>query len=269
MSFRVVFLTIGGLLLSQAILKAQSADTLLDLTGIIYDESFSPVAATHVINLTTRQGDVSDTLGIFHLQVHMTDTLLIRNIAFKDTRVTAGRVVRERYVILQRIYYPLLEARIFNWGSTYEDFKNAVMDMPNPETLGESLDLPQQDPDYVPLEMNEKAVKSAGLLLTSPLTFFYQNFNKYAKSARKVYWMEKNQEKQEAFDQLISPENLQSITGLTGNKLLEFRSFILEKMVCNFSCTELAVYEEIYGLWAVFQELDARGMLNNHKRREE
>jgi hypothetical protein len=263
MSFRVAFLTIGGLLLSLTILKAQSADSLQDLTGIVYDESFSPLAATHVINLSTRQGDVSDTLGIFHLRVRLTDTLLIRNIAFKDTRVAAGTVARDRFVILQRIYYPLQEAKIFNWGSTYEDFREAVIEMPTPETLGESLGLPQQDPDYVPLEMNEKEVRSAGLLLTSPLTYFYQNFNKYAKSARKVYWLEKNQKKQEAFDYLVSSENLKSVTGLTGDKLLEFRSFLLENMVCTLSCTELAVYEEIYGLWAVFMEMEARGMLDS------
>jgi hypothetical protein len=157
--------------------------------------------------------------------------------------------------------YALLEARIFEWGSSYDDFKEAMVDMPVQQTLGASMGLPTQDPEYVPLEMDEKAVKSAGLLLTSPITFFYQNFNKKAKTARKVFWMEKNKEKHEAFERIINAESLAGITGLAGPELLQFQSFVLERMVCGIHCTELAIYEEIFGLWTVFQELDERGML--------
>ena len=219
------------------------------------------MAATHVINIQTRQGDVSDTLGIFHLLVHSSDTLLIRNIAFKDTLVAVSSVTHNRFIVLRRMAYALLEARIFEWGSSYDDFKDAMIDMPVQQTLGASMGLPTQDPEYVPLEMDEKAVKSAGLLLTSPITFFYQNFNKKAKTARKVYWLEKNREKHEAFEGIINAENLAEVTGLSGSKLLKFQSFLLERMVCGIHCTELAIYKEIYGLWDVFQELDERGML--------
>ena len=141
--------------------------------------------------------------------------------------------------------------------------------MPMQQTLGASMGLPQLDPDLIPLEMDEKAVKSAGLLFTSPITFFYLNFNKKAKSDRKVYWLEKNREKHEIFDGIVNGENLTEITGLSGPRLLEFHSFLLERMVCNFNCTELAIYKEIHGLWAVFQEMDERGMLNSNKKREE
>jgi len=164
---------------------------------------------------------------------------------------------------MQRKYYPLQEALVFVWGSSYDDFKEAFLDLPTDQTLGATLDLPQQDPEYVPLEMDEKAVKSAGLLLTSPITFFYQNFNKKAKSARKVYWLERNREKVEMFEGIVNGENLAQITGLSGPKLLEFQSFLLERMVCNFNCTELDIYKEIHGLWTVFQELDERGMLKS------
>lgn len=261
MSFRHILTAFAIAILSYAGLSAQSADSLYNLSGIIYDEAFIPVAATHVINIQTRQGDVSDTLGIFHLLVHSSDTLLIRNIAFKDTLVAVSSVTHNRFIVLRRMAYALLEARIFEWGSSYDDFKDAMIDMPVQQTLGASMGLPTQDPEYVPLEMDEKAVKSAGLLLTSPITFFYQNFNKKAKTARKVYWLEKNREKHEAFEGIINAENLAEVTGLSGSKLLKFQSFLLERMVCGIHCTELAIYKEIYGLWDVFQELDERGML--------
>jgi len=261
MSDRKIFLVLAALLLFPPVLKAQSADTVWSLVSIIYDDLYVPVPATHVININTHRGDVSDSLGIFRLPVRDSDTLLILNIAFRDTLVPVASMAGKRHIVLQRELYALDEARIFVWGSSYDDFKEAFIEMPMPQSLGASLGLPQQDSEYVPLEMDEKAVKSAGLLLTSPITFFYQNFNKKAKSARKVYWLEKHREKHEMFESIVNAENLSEITGLSGDKLLAFQSFLLENMVCDFQCTELEIYKEIHGLWRVFQELDARGML--------
>jgi hypothetical protein len=266
---RTVFLALVALLFFHPKLGAQSTESRRQLSGIIYDELFVPVAATHVINMNTHQGDVSDTLGIFHLPVRFSDTLLIRNIAFRDTLIIAASISRSGYIVLQRKLYPLKEAKIFVWGSSYEDFKEAFIEMPTPESQGASMGLPQQDPDYVPLEMDEKAVKSAGLLLSSPITFFYQNFNKKAKNARKVFWLEKNKEKHEVFDGIVNAESLSEISGLSGPKLLEFQSFLVERMVCDYRCSELDIYKEIHGLWAVFQEMDAKGMLQDQEKREE
>jgi hypothetical protein len=262
MSDRKILLALLVSLLAQPFLNAQPADTVWNLNGIICDDLFVPVPATHVINIHTHQGDVSDSLGIFRLQVRDSDTLLILNIAFRDTLVAVASIPGNRHIVLLRKVYPLDEARVFVWGSSYDDFKEAFIEMPMQQSLGASLGLPRQDPGYVPLEMDEKAVKSAGLLLTSPITFFYQNFNKKAKSARKVYWLEKHREQHERFESIVSGENLSEITGLYGPRLLAFQSFLLEKMVCDFHCSELEIYKEIYGLWTVFQELDARGMLN-------
>jgi hypothetical protein len=264
MSPRIVLLALTAMFYFQPLLKAQSTDTVVNLSGIIYDDLFIPVPATHVININTHQGDVTDTLGIFRLPVHPSDTLLILNIAFRDTLVAAKSVSRKGYITLKKKLYPLLEARVFVWGSSYDDFKEAFIEMPNQQTMGESMGLPQQDPEKVPMEMDEKAIKSPALLITSPVSFFYYNFNKHAKSARKVYWLEKNREKYEIFNGIINGENLSDITGLSGPKLIEFQAFLVERMVCDFNCTELAIYKEIHGFWKVFQELDERGMLNSN-----
>jgi len=249
------------LTITQVPLWAQHADSVIDLSAIVYDELYIPVSATHVINMNTHQGDVTDSLGIFSLPVRLSDTLLIRNIAFRDTLVPA-KVLRDRgHVRLQRMLYPLKEARVFEWGASYEDFQEAFVGMPMQQNLAASLGLPRQDPEKVPLEMDEKAVRSAGLLLTSPISFFYYNFNQHAKSARKVYWLNKNQEKQDLFNSITGPENLQEITGLTGPELDAFQLFLSQRMLCDLNCSELDIYSEIYGLWEVFQDLRERGML--------
>lgn len=261
MSIRNIILVVWLTIIFHVQLKAQYSDSVFHLSAIVYDASYFPVPATHVINMNTHQGAVTDSLGIFLLPVHFTDTLLIRNIAFYDTLVPVYLLDIQKTIILTSKRYHLQEARIFEWGSTYSDFKTAVIDMPNQATLGEAMGLPRQDPDYIPFEMDEKLIKSAGFLLTSPISYFYQNFNKEAKSARKVYWMKKNQTKQAHFNEIVSGESITAMTGLTGNELMEFQSFLLQRMVRNFKSTDLEIYEEIHGLWKVYLELKEKGIL--------
>jgi|GEM_PF-858404 len=262
MSFRSLFLLICTLFLIQSRLYAQPADTLFMLSAIVYDDSYIPVSATHVININTHKGDVTDSLGIFRLPVHPGDTLLIRNIVFRDTLVSVMEVRVSQHIRLNRRHYELEEARIYEWGATYDDFREAFIGMPMQQTLGASMGLPRQDPEKVPLEMDEKAVKSVGLLLTQPISFFYYNFSKHAKSARKVYWLKKNQEKYEQFEAVVSAEKLADITGLSGLELQNFQLFLSQRMVCDIHCSELQILNEIHGLWKVYQDLRERGMLN-------
>ncbi len=236
-------------------LSAQSKDSIINLTGIVYDENYFPVQASHVINLNTHQGGVTDSLGIFHLPVRESDTLLIRNIAFNDTLVPVSQLSVRKYVVVRRRYYDLQEARIFKWGSTYEDFRKAIIEMPEQQTLGESMGLPRQDPDYIPWDMNEELLQSAGFLLSSPVSYFYHRFNKHAQSARKVYWLQENQEKHKAFDKVVGGENISSITGLKGIELYDFQAFLDVRLVCGINCTELQLYTEIHALWEVYQQI--------------
>lgn len=261
MTVRTILLAGSLILLAYAPLAGQFNDTVFHISATIYDVTYRPVPATHVINMNTHQGTVSDSLGIFELPVHINDTLLIRNIAYYDTLVPVYLLHLERSIHLKRKRYQLQEARIFEWGSTYSDFRKAIVHMPNRQTLGESMGLPRQDPDYVPLEMDEQAVKSAAHLISSPVSFFYQNFSKEAKRTRKAYWFKKNLPKKEHFDQLVSKENLSEITGLSGDDLMEFQAFLLQRMVSTFKSTDLEVYEEIHGLWKVFRELKEKGVL--------
>jgi len=246
MSSRSIFLTLVMLLVIQVNVSAQLNDSAFTLTGIIYDELSFPVPASHVININTHQGTVTDSLGIFRLPVHSDDTLLIRNIAFRDTLLRAGQIFEHRHILIKRKFYVLQEARIFMWGSTYDDFKQAI---------GESMGLPRQDPDYIPYDMDEEALKSVGFLITSPVSYFYHNFNKYARSARRVYWLKKDQGKYELFNEITGRDNISAVTGLTGIELQAFLVFLYKRLACDFKCTELQLYIEIHGLLKVYQEI--------------
>lgn len=236
-------------------LYSQGEDNAFSFTGIIYDETFKPIPATHVINMNSHVGDVSDSLGIFSMPVQMGDTLLFRNIVYREVLVPVKSLLREKYVVLKRSIYPLHEAKVFPWGSSYDDFSRAVVNSPAPETLGEALGLPRKDPDYIPFDMRSSELKSAGFLFTSPVSFLYYNLSKKEKNRRKLFWNEKNRALQDVFDALVSKENLANVTGLSGDPLVKFMSFMFQRMVCDFRCNELKIYTEIYAHWEVFQQL--------------
>lgn len=236
-------------------LHAQERDSAFTLTAIIYDEAFKTVPATHVINMNSHVGDVSDSLGIFSMPVQVGDTLLFRNIVYMEILVPVSKLMGDRYVILKRSIYPLHEAKVFPWGASYEDFSRAVISNPAPETLGEALGLPRKDPDYVPFDMRSSELKSAAFLFTSPVSFLYYNLSKKEKNRRKLYWDEKNRGRQKIFDEIVSRENLGDLTGLSGDPLIQFMTFMFKRMVCDFRCTELKIYTEIYEHWKVFQQL--------------
>ncbi len=253
MSFRNILLFCLLLAASRLSLSAQAGDSVYILTAIVYDEGYHPVPASHIVNMNSHQGSVTDSLGIFRIPVHPTDTLLLRNIAYHDTLVSARLLLLTKHITVKRKYYPLPEAKVFEWGSTYGDFKDALIGMPNQKSLGESMGFPVQDPDYIPFEMNEAYLKSPLFLLKSPVSYFYYNFNKEAKSARKVYWLNKNLDKQKWFDEILSLESVSSITGLSGDDLQAFRSYLYQEIKCNINCSELQIYTEIYILRDIYQ----------------
>jgi hypothetical protein len=249
---RLSVLITGCMVLSA---NAQDPDSAFFLAGTVYNDTFEPIPLTHVINTRSGAGVVTDSLGIFRLPVRLVDTLLIRNIAYRDTLVPVSLIYGKRLINLKRVYYTLQEARVFEWGSSYDDFREAIIGMSNVQSLGESMGLPRADPDYVPIEMDNKRVRSAGYLLTSPISYFYHNFNRKAKSARSLFWTKKDMERIEAFDAICSPGNLLSITGLQGSQLLEFMAYLFQRMTCDYRCSEFEVYNEIYAHWEVYRQI--------------
>ena len=246
-----------------AAVSAQQADSLFMLSGVVYDEDYNPVGACHVINRNTRAGTITDTLGIFRIPAHLSDTLLIRNIAFLDTLVTASILKSTGHIRIRKRYYALEEAMVFPWGSTYDDFTEAITNMPDVRSPGESLGLPRQDPGYVPREMDESYVKSPGFLITSPVSYFYQNFSRHAKSERRVFWLRKNNDRQAHFDAIFSGENISSISGYSGSRLEAFLVFLNDRMNCDYRCSELEIYTEIHRLLDEFTAMQGEGEPGN------
>ncbi|MBN2697860.1 MAG: hypothetical protein JXR52_03485 [Bacteroidales bacterium] len=251
---RLISLTFILFFLTDAAAQISGNDTAVFLSGIVYDELYHPLPYTHVIGLRSHHADVTDTLGIFSIPLMEGDSLWFRNIAFRDTIVAVSRKPESLAIQLRNRIYPLPEAKIFSWGSTYEDFKEAFVKLKVPEPIGEKLGLPRQDPDYVPFDMDEEKLKSAGFLIHSPLSYLYYKLSKKEKSARKVYKLNKNSERIERFWALVNSQKVSEMTGLTGKALDDFMAYLNSSLTCDFNCSEFEILSEIYRLHEAYKE---------------
>lgn len=224
-------------------------------SGIVYDNNFNPLPYTHVIAKGTGKGDITDINGVFSLYVREFDMLSIYNLAYKDTTILIYKNNPDFFIKLKKKAYPIHEAKIFQWGSSYGEFIDEVKRQGIETSFGYKLGLPVQNPDYVPVELDDNKVKKLGFLVKSPVSFFYYNFNKHAKSARKVYNLEKESDRIKHFEELVGAENLSGITGLSGLELEKFMVYLNEKMSSSYKSAEIDIIMEIHALWENYSEV--------------
>jgi len=223
-------------------------------TGTVYDEDFRPVPYTNVLAKGTGRGDMTDSLGIFQVYIRDTDQLSFYNISFRDTTVWVVRNSGSFYIKLQPRVYALSGAQVFSWGSTFNEMKAEFKKQGVPQEMGEKLDLPRQDPDHVPFELDEKKLKSPGFLVRSPVSFFYYNLSKREKHARRAYRLQENQESIDRFNRVLSAENLEQVTGLKGEALEKFIIHLNKVMICDHNCSEMELISEVLGIWKIYKE---------------
>lgn len=224
-------------------------------TGTVYDEHFVPVPYTNVVAHGTGQGDMTDSMGIFSIYVRATDQLSFYNISFHDTTLFVYAARQGIHVLLRRKVYELPGAMIFDWGSTYQEFLTEVERQGVPEQVGEKLGLPRQDPGVVPFDMDEDKLKSAGFLLSSPVSFFYYNLSKREKGARRAFRLQKDRALIDRFNRVLGPVNLQRITGLEDSELEQFMIYVNRELSCDYNCTEIQLTTELLQLWEQYKEL--------------
>ena len=246
------FLLLGIQVFSQTDIKAY------EFTGIVYDEGFNPIPYTHVIAEGTGQGDVTDSLGIFTLYIRETDRLFFYNLTCEDSSIIVQKDISAFNIRLKRRIYLLKEAKVFDWGSSYGDFLQEAKRQGPAKGQGEKIGLPVQDPEVIPFDMDEKRLKSPGFLISSPISFFYYNFSKREKAARKAFKLKQNEDEIDIFQQTLSQQNISSITSLEGEELEDFILYLNDRITCTFKCSELEILSEIFNIWSTYK--DERGL---------
>jgi hypothetical protein len=197
---------------------------------------------------------ISDTLGVFRIRVLEGDTLLIKNISFHDSLVAIGAPQMIYTIRLRRKIHPIGELKIFPWGSNYEDMKRAFLAMPDEPDIGEKIGLPEGDPDAVPFYLDENEIKSLEFAVKSPVSFLYYNLNKFERSRRKVYRLNKDKRKLDFYRSVFNREQVAALTNLREEGLESFWVYINENIQCDGNCTEYEILNEILHFYEIWKE---------------
>ena len=148
---------------------AQSSRILIN--GVIKNSSLQPIANTHIVNLTTKKGTVSNKNGAFNIPVKEGDWLQISNIQFitKKIKIKKGNL-KERVLL---IYLIPIENELEE--AVIKKKMKGILDLDRKEKEKDTL--PKVDKDYYDfsnmdfskVKVDEKKAKSSQYL-TDPVS---------------------------------------------------------------------------------------------------
>lgn len=235
-------------------LEAQDNKTENHFFSFLSNSKFEGVEGAYIINLNSKEFAISDSSGYFKIIAEDGDFLLIKNIIYRDTIVKILESSAGRNIILKERYNQINELKVFHWGNSYEDFKEAFIALPTEESISDQLGFSKPDPDYIPFYMDDKALKNPLYLLVSPISYLYFNLSRKEKVNRKAYHLIRNKSKQDYFDALISKEKIMDLIQCSNEEYENFSPFLNQNLICDYNCTELEILSEIFSWWLNFNE---------------
>lgn len=217
--------------------------------GFILTEEFEPVPNTHIINLRKGTGTVSDKIGFFKIHAVNGDYLLIKNIIFGDTIIKVMDYKAGMILKVSEKKYSIDELKVFRWGTSYDDFKKAFLTLEPEEDLTEKLGFKHPDPDFLPFYMDEDKVKKLVNLRKSPISYIYYNLSRRERIIRKAIKYERTRKNRDYVNNILTRENIASITGYNGQELEDFLLYLNDNFRCDHTCKEFEIINEIYYWW--------------------
>jgi hypothetical protein len=239
--------------LSGNLINAQYPDSIRRVEGYVYNESDIPLAWTHIINLSSGRGTTSNSEGHFSLTANEEDSILFRNLAYEELILSAGNILRRDTIRLKIKLYAIKEVKIFEWGSTYEDFMAKMMSMPVTESIAQKLGLPQQTGNPVPNYQNPAVLGNPMFAITNPIDFLYYNLNKNQQSIRKVNEFKQNEDLIRRFEAVYNRTAIGNLTSLNEKGLDDFMIYLNLHFKCDFNCTEVQIISEIFKCWREYK----------------
>ncbi len=196
---------------------------------VIKQEDGTALANAHVINLTRVTGTSTLNDGSFKITVSKGDSIMFQSVGFKnDTLFIDEKLYREKdhvVIALEKKIYVLPGIDIFPYA-TYAEFKQAFIhfDDDKVDTVPSiDLDLPEQ------LYLAPTS-EGAGIRMTGPISFLYDQFSQRGREKRKYAEIKEEERKEKRISRLVNHTSVRMLTGLEDDEEIdEFLDY------CNLS----------------------------------
>ena len=202
--------------------------------GVVYSsENYESIAGAHILNITNDEVDFSSEEGKFRILAKVGDTLKITFVGFKSE----FRIIEKidfQSVLLTPEVIQLDEIQVYNLPKDEHEFKREVVKMGVLEIdsiipFGVTPGKPKGEiPKLYERETNLKfgANENFWPTLTLPLSYFTKKFSKKHKAKRDYYEVKAAKDQQILSSRKFNKEIVTKLTGMKGEELMEFISFM-------------------------------------------
>lgn len=150
-------------------------NNLIQLTGVVNNDSLEPLPFVHIVLVTKNQGTISNFYGFFSFVAEISDTIIFSSIGYKHKMfVLPDSIDSDDYFVnvkMERDTIMLMEIKVFPWP-TFEQFKLAFLSLKIPD---DDYERALKNMEIINIQkFNDFAYSDAGL---SYKTYMNQQYN--------------------------------------------------------------------------------------------
>jgi hypothetical protein len=217
------------------------AQERITLKGNVFDGvTFFPIVDANIYNFSSKQYRFTDKDGNFEILAKEGDTIIVSKPIYRQDIIIVTSEIMEKKFINVPLYYKVIvlkEVNVFGLPSTFDEFKKDFVNT-NLSNFYRAIDgtmlSPEERVAYSPGGNLLKLIPGEfGKAVTSPISYFYDKYSRRARLGRLYQELVENQEEIDRLPLKYNRELVSSLTGLTGEELLNFMVF------CRFSYYDL------------------------------
>jgi len=233
-------------------------DSIISISGqIVTTTGISPIPLAHLLIKGKRSGQICDSLGIFHLQLKQSDTLIVSALGFKTKEWPIPFIFDTTLpsffqISLEKMAYLLKEVDIYALG-TWEEFKADFVKLKikdehviNTQITKELAPFRTRKPNIVPPQYRQKIEKFTILhALIAPTDFLFAKLSRSEKRKKKITKMIHEEWRIKKLNQYYTSEIVATNTGLSGDALEKFMVYCGPKLEITEITSQYDILEQI------------------------
>jgi hypothetical protein len=229
-----------------------------NMKGTIYDGlSFFPINEANVYNFSTKNYVFTDKKGQFQMNFKLNDTIIISKSIYRQELIVINQDHIDRGYLEVHLYYKaivLKEVTVYAITPDYGQFIDEVVNSKLSDAYYhiKGAQLSEEQLNFVKYQNNPPSMLQQ-TPMSSPVTYFYQKYNKKYKNIQLAKELNDLREEVDMVPVKYNREMVAELTGLSGEELVDFM------MYCRFSYYDIIrmsseqIRQSILKYWTDYQ----------------
>jgi len=255
LSQKLIYLFVFCIFTTSSYSNTLKQDSILSISGrIVNIKNSQPVSLATVTIKRSRRGNICDSLGIFHLQVQQSDTLLISALGYKPKKWAISSHYTPEHTFftikLETVSYMLDEVAILNWRN-WSEFKEEFIkeEVPVEVNMGKTCVLSKEELKNI----NDKLESEKAGNIIGGLIYYGAKLFERKKEPEIIYTDHEKEFHQQILKEKFNNKVIQDLTHESGDRLKQVCIYINSKTSFTFKDSEFTVQSRIMELYKEFK----------------